>query len=538
MRIDVKPLLDAIDRLIAKADDDLEETLAAEGYVGAKKAVKLKNKLEDAIDDALEADAVSFVEAVTEAETVAEFVGNGWGTIKTSEELEDALRTIFRKQFAEMIRQFTYNWIIAENPTLTSFEEKLSNPSVSFIENWSEELARLMNLSTKDTMERLLLKADAKGWSIDELAQAIGDSGIRNHGYRSRRVALTEMLRVQSYAQQESMVQDPLCYKKRWLHVMSGDPRENHMAMHGQEVFKREPFTLTGADGGTYMVMCPRDVGLPAKETINCHCLMEEIRDDNISGMTDEEWERLRDAEIERANAQYELEHGSDRVNNILSMEKEDQIRYFGGKKDGEARLALVQSGVIDTDKKLLQMYHIDDNGKRTLKSLQELANDGIFTVSDARLKHSTVGDFTGLGNPNKPASPANGGMLRNGGHSQRNIKELESRGITYRVEKTYDNGVRIGGVDGHKDRLKAIGTSGQAWFPETWDDEKIRIAGTYAANNPAITLTAQNPNGATRYTKYQEYEGVVVGVMQNENDVIGTVFPDGLQREVTKQNG
>ena len=41
MEINVSPLLDAIDRYIAKADDDLEKTLTAEGYPGAKRAVEL-----------------------------------------------------------------------------------------------------------------------------------------------------------------------------------------------------------------------------------------------------------------------------------------------------------------------------------------------------------------------------------------------------------------------------------------------------------------------------------------------------------------
>ena len=46
MKIDVGPLLDAIDRYIAKADSDLEENLSAEGYVGAAKAVQLAGELE------------------------------------------------------------------------------------------------------------------------------------------------------------------------------------------------------------------------------------------------------------------------------------------------------------------------------------------------------------------------------------------------------------------------------------------------------------------------------------------------------------
>ena len=36
MQLDTKPLIDAIDRLIAKANSDLENSLESEGYVAAK----------------------------------------------------------------------------------------------------------------------------------------------------------------------------------------------------------------------------------------------------------------------------------------------------------------------------------------------------------------------------------------------------------------------------------------------------------------------------------------------------------------------
>ena len=139
-----------------------------------------------------------------------------------------------------------------------------------------------------------------------KLSEAIGNSGIREHGYRSRRVALTESLRVESYAQQESMIQNPLAYKKKWKHVMSAHPRENHMAMDGQEVFKREMFTLTGKNGATYMVLCPRDTSLPVEETANCHCLMETIADENALGMTAEERAAARKKYMDEVNAEYD----------------------------------------------------------------------------------------------------------------------------------------------------------------------------------------------------------------------------------------
>ncbi|NBH99317.1 hypothetical protein D7Y41_28190 [Anaerotruncus sp. 1XD22-93] len=511
MKIDVGPLLDAIDRYIAKADSDLEENLSAEGYVGAAKAVQLAGELEEAVNEALEKDAKEFLKRIQEAAGVETFISDIWPQIKDADDLEKALRKIFREQFNEMFRSFTYEWMLAENPVLAGIDEEITKPSEAFIKGWSGELARRMKLSTKDSMERMLLKAQANGWFIDQLAEAIGDSGIRNPGYRSRRVALTEMLRVQSYAQQESMIQNPLCYKKKWKHVMSKHPRENHMSINGQEVFKREFFELPGAQGGTYQVMCPRDTGLPASETVNCHCLMEAVCNENALGMSKEELAELRRKAMDEVNAEYDAAHATDTVDMIKSMEYDDQVRYFGGKDGGRQRLALVNSGVISTDKELEKLYKIGADGKRERKSLQELADDGIFTVSDKILEHSVNGTFTGASKmyPN--------GRMASGGHSQAAMANCDAKGIEYTVNKTFSNGVRIGNVPTSKLKIKQSG-NGQAWFPETWEEDKILVAGTAIANNGEPLIEGYHKTGV--------FDGVAVRVLMEKGN-ISTICPD-----------
>lgn len=343
MKFDTGPLLDAIDRYIAKADNDLEDALTAEGYPAAKKAVEMAGKLEDAIDDALDADSLEFLERVQEASGVEDFLADVWPEIKDADDLRKALYEIFRERFDEMLKGFTYEWMLSENPLIAGIDEEITKPAEAFITGWSDELARIMHLNTKDAMERMLLKAQDEEWSIDKLAEAIGDSGIRNHGYRSRRVALTEMLRVESYAQQEGMVQNPLAYKKKWRHVMSEHPRENHMAMDGQEVFKRESFTLIGADGGTYYVTCPRDTGLPASETVNCHCLMETIEDENAIGMTADEMASMRKGYMDEVNAEYDAwekkfreDYGIEKPSDDPSVTWEIYNSYYEAYRRGE----------------------------------------------------------------------------------------------------------------------------------------------------------------------------------------------------------
>lgn len=346
MGIEVEPLIKAIDRYIAKADEELEETLESEGYIEAGAIVVAINALESAINTALETDADEFIDKVVKSETVDQFLKKIWPEVKETVNLRDELSKIFRLHFDDLFHQFTFQWLIAEDPVLVSAIEEvieITKPAEAFIKGWSAELARIMNLSTKDTMERILLKASRENMTIDEVADEIANSGIRQCGYRSRRVALTEVLRVESYAQQESMIQNPSAYKKKWVHVMSAQPRENHMAISGQEVFKREPFTLIGRDGSTYYPMCPRDTSLPASESVNCHCLMETVTDQKILGMTDEERISLRKKYMDEVDSEYDAwekkfneDHGIEEPRDDPSITWEVYNSYYEAYRKGE----------------------------------------------------------------------------------------------------------------------------------------------------------------------------------------------------------
>ena len=514
MKLDVAPLLGAIERYIAKADDDLEDTLKDEGYVAAGTAVEAINSIEDQVAEALNDHTDLLLDAVESASSVEELLTVVWEEAKDKSDLKEKLKEIFYKEFQNLVGQFTYHWLLSEEPdvaTIYAKEPAISAPTYDFISTWSSQLADLMKLSTDTQIEKILRKASDEKLSIDSVADLIADSGIRETGYRARRVATTEVLRLQSYTQMESMTQDPLAYKKRWVHVPSSNPRENHIVMDGQEVFKRETFVLNGKDGVTYNPKCPRDICLPAAESINCHCIMETIKDDNALGMTDEELEAMREEALDEVNAQWAVDHASDKVNIIKSMDHQDQVRYFGGKKDGEARLALIRSGVIDTDEKLQKLYKTDENGKISLKSLQELAEDGIFTVSDSRLKHSVMGDFS------RPSKEYPNGRMKAGGHGQTSMGKCDKLGIEYSVTKTYSNGVRAGNIPSSGMAAKRTGNA-QLWFPDDWDEEKIRLAGTSVANN-GMPFN----NG---YQKTGVYDGVAVRVLITQENV-GTVCPD-----------
>lgn len=82
MQLDTKPLIDAIDRLIAKANSDLENSLESEGYVAAKDAVIYINSIEDGITALLNDNTDNLLESLKNEKNVSEFISGTWQQIK------------------------------------------------------------------------------------------------------------------------------------------------------------------------------------------------------------------------------------------------------------------------------------------------------------------------------------------------------------------------------------------------------------------------------------------------------------------------
>lgn len=313
-------LIDAIDRYLAKADEDMEEKLASEGFVKTAETVEAMNIIEDVATDALNDYCDELLERLQNATGLDNFITDVWPKMKDAADLEEKLKEVLHDQFYELLNQCVQQYLEDADAALL-IDDRITLPAQHFIENWSEELAELMHLSTNKQIEKILLDSQSKAMSIEEVADAIAESGIRSPGYRARRVAQTEVLRVQSYAQKEYIRQDPSVEKKEWVHTGAhkNKPRPNHQAISGQIVDKDQPFSLVGADGATYYPMCPRDTCLPAGESVNCHCIVKVIRSAEKMAMSVEDRRALRkqymdqvDAEYRQMEERFEHDHGND----------------------------------------------------------------------------------------------------------------------------------------------------------------------------------------------------------------------------------
>lgn len=308
MCLECKPLLKAIDAYLARAENDLAGELGEEGYAEPKKTLQYAQDIEDDVAAALLAETDYFLAQAEKAVDLEAFAAEIWPGVKLNDDLKAKLTTIFTERLAEFMPEFIGYYIAQTDRDLKL--RQVSQRTTAWVEDWSQDLADIMQLNSHTEIEAILKKGLDEGSSIAEFTRAIQQSGIRDEYYKARRVAVTEVLGAHSVAQQEAFMQSPAVANKGWRHTGSyrNEPRQNHVDMDGQVVPKDQPFELHGIKGGTYYPMYPRDTILPPEERINCHCIAQPVVDKETLGLDLEERKRLQQETIDRMDSDWERE--------------------------------------------------------------------------------------------------------------------------------------------------------------------------------------------------------------------------------------
>ena len=308
MCMECGPLIKAIDAYIQKADDGLADALGAEGYIKPKKTLKYAQDIEDSVEEALLEETDYILAEAEKAVDLETFAADIWPGVKLNDAAKSKLATVFTERLSEFLPEYIGYYIAQTDRGLKLTQ--VSKRTLAWVKSWSKDLGEIMQLNSHKEIERILEKGLAEGSGITEFTRAILDSGIRDEYYKARRVAVTEVLRAHSVAQQEAYMQSPAVSEKMWKHTgeYRNEPRQNHVDMDGQRVPVGEPFELIGADGGTYEPMYPRDTTLPPEESINCHCISQPVVSEEILGLPLEERQRLQQEAIDAMDDEWEKE--------------------------------------------------------------------------------------------------------------------------------------------------------------------------------------------------------------------------------------
>jgi hypothetical protein len=248
-------------------------------------------------------------------ETLESCEGKDW---KTTRKKVDKM--LDEDETAEMIEDVALEMYIEVVPELaTSYMQgvegdmavdTLRQRTSDWLVSWSQRLGELMKTTSHNQITNAIQETIDNGDDIATLTRRIQEGGWRSEYYQAKRVAVTEVLRAHSVAQEEAIQQSPATDRKIWRHTGAhkNQPRQNHVDMDGQIVPKDQPFEMKGIKGGTYSPMYPRDPSLPPEESINCHCIHYGVANDEILGMTYEERRKMQQEIIDGDDGEWEKE--------------------------------------------------------------------------------------------------------------------------------------------------------------------------------------------------------------------------------------
>ena len=309
MTLQYKPLIKAIEVYLKKADDDLTEMLEDEGRAEPEESVETVDSIETGVEDALEKQNKYLLKEIKKHETLSALMSAGvLEDIFERDKCGKKISKVMSKELGKLIPDLVQTYVNFVDEQLPS--SFVSKRTIAWIDSWSTELGDMMKITTHNALSDMIKRSFDNGNDINSLIREIKTSGIRDEYYRARTVAVTEVLRAHNVSRQEAAIQNPCITRKMWRHTgeHKNEPRENHVAMDGQIVDVDKPFALTGMDGTVYNPMFPVDPDLPPEESINCHCIAQDIVDDDILAMPLEERQRLQQEAIDSLDAQWEEE--------------------------------------------------------------------------------------------------------------------------------------------------------------------------------------------------------------------------------------
>lgn len=305
---DCTRLVKAIHTYLIKADDDLKQALEDAGFADPTETVKEIDTLESGVTHALQQQTDYVNQKMRQSVDLETFEKKYWNKVKQQDQTGQTLERVFLTDFKANMPKLISSYSVKIDSALVV--SQMTKRTTAWMKLWSKELAHMMNLTSHNEIEGILQTGLSEGSSIAQITHKLRDSDIRNPYVRARRVALTEVLRTHSYAQQEAMMQNPAAVLKEWAHTGAhrNEPRVNHVALNGAIVGKEQPFKLLGQDGMAYAPMFPRDTTLPPGESVNCHCIHRAIVSEEILGLPLEERKRLQEQAIAQDDRKWEQE--------------------------------------------------------------------------------------------------------------------------------------------------------------------------------------------------------------------------------------
>lgn len=292
----VVKLIQSVNEFVSKADGTKELSQLLLDHPNRDKVLKAVNNYESMLSKLLRGQKREFITALklytsgqsnddTLLGAVAELVMED---IKDNDDFDVKMKTSSIKFLTSTVPEFSSAIMQAIDKDIAF--NTLSPRTLQWIEDWSEDLGKMMKLSTHKNVQSALRTGIQEGLSIQDIELMLSEHPQFNRN-RARKTAITEVLTANTVSQHEAYEQSPAVTGKTWLHSgpKSINPRPAHVELSGTTVDLEEEFDVNG-----YSAKHPRDTNLPPSERVYCHCALSPYVDKDILGLSKEEKEIIR----------------------------------------------------------------------------------------------------------------------------------------------------------------------------------------------------------------------------------------------------
>lgn len=181
--------------------------------------------------------------------------------------LKDALEVIYLYNFDEVVGTFKNLYKKRLN------EKVIKGVRDYFLESWNKEnamkKATRMSNTTRNILNKVIIEAQQKGLSHDDLVKELMSKGKNMSKQRASTIARTETsnsINNVSY----KLSKNAGMKKKGWIHIGGHKSyRINHKKLDNKWIDIDELWNL----GNKIYAKCPHDTNLPASQVVRCSCL-------------------------------------------------------------------------------------------------------------------------------------------------------------------------------------------------------------------------------------------------------------------------
>lgn len=163
-----------VSNYITKANENLEKKLKDEGYIEPKETVNSINSLEDSLNEILDKEKKLFLDGLSEENNIETILDEIIPKLILADTIDQDIQVLFSELLMRFVEDRVKSYIknIDKELAFNYFCER----TTTWISEWSEDLGKLMKLSSQEEIKTILQDALKNGESVNKVMDKLEDS--------------------------------------------------------------------------------------------------------------------------------------------------------------------------------------------------------------------------------------------------------------------------------------------------------------------------------------------------------------------------